>query len=115
MTIYERMCADKVYAASVLSEAFYKSDYEDDDYSPGMMQLLDADAEGCGTITDPVESIQQKFQRFKETMEHMAEYLDDVADTLIEVGNGVTDEMLHDQADSAMKMRDHIRQILEEG
>lgn len=32
--------------------------------------------------------------------------LEDVIDTLIEVGNGVTDEMLHEAADKLLKFRD---------
>lgn len=32
--------------------------------------------------------------------------LEDVLDTLVEVGNGVTDEMLHEAADKLFKFRD---------
>lgn len=41
-TTYDRMCRDKVFAASILSQAYNHSDYEDDDYEPACMAVLDA-------------------------------------------------------------------------
>lgn len=40
------------------------------------------------------------------TKEKASIILEDVIDTLIEVGNGVTDEMLHDAADDLIRFRD---------
>lgn len=45
-TNYERMCSDKIFAASVLSAAWNKYDYEDDDYDPAMMKWFDKEAQG---------------------------------------------------------------------
>lgn len=44
MTNYEKMCTNKTFAASVLSEAWHKNDYEEDDYDPAMMAFLDQEA-----------------------------------------------------------------------
>jgi len=41
MTLYEKMCADKVFCASVLSSALNGGDYEPDDYDPDVMLDLD--------------------------------------------------------------------------
>lgn len=41
LTVYEKMCADKVYAASILSVVMNNADYEADDYDPVAMALLD--------------------------------------------------------------------------
>lgn len=41
MTLYERMCADKVFCASVLSSYLNGDGYEDDDYDPLVMYTLD--------------------------------------------------------------------------
>jgi len=40
------------------------------------------------------------------TKEQAAELLEDVIDTLIEVGNGTTDEMLHAACQKLFKLRD---------
>lgn len=34
MTVYEKMCSDKVFAATMLSEALYRVDFETGDYEP---------------------------------------------------------------------------------
>ncbi len=41
------------------------------------------------------------------TREEASSLVDDVIDTLIEVGNGVTDEMLHADADKLFMVRDY--------
>ena len=43
MTLYEKMCQDKVFAASVLSSFEHHCDYKDGDYDPVCMKLLDMD------------------------------------------------------------------------
>jgi hypothetical protein len=43
MTNYERICQDKVFCASVLSEALNHSDYEDDDYDYAVTDFLNAE------------------------------------------------------------------------
>lgn len=45
MTVYERMCRDKVFAASIVSQAYNHADYEDDDYDPVCMAVLDQETE----------------------------------------------------------------------
>lgn len=40
-TIYDRMCVDKIYAASILSGAMNHCDYEEDDYDPLAIKILD--------------------------------------------------------------------------
>lgn len=46
MTVYEKMCSDKVFAASMLSEALYGVDFEDGDYEPHAMEILDSEYRG---------------------------------------------------------------------
>ena len=41
MTVYEKMQSDKVFCASMLSRAYNSADYEDDDFDPAMMDVLD--------------------------------------------------------------------------
>ena len=43
MTYYEKIQQDKAFCASLLSAAYHTSDYEDNDYDPAMMKLLDAE------------------------------------------------------------------------
>jgi|GEM_PF-3948124 len=43
MTVYERICKDKKFAASMLSEALNGCDYEDEDYDPAIMKILDSE------------------------------------------------------------------------
>jgi len=40
------------------------------------------------------------------TKDEAKEILEDVLDTLVEVGNGTTDEMLHDAANKLFRFRD---------
>jgi hypothetical protein len=42
------------------------------------------------------------------TKEQASELIEDVLDTLVEVGNGVTDEMLHEAANKLFKFRDEF-------
>ena len=48
MTYYEKIQQDKVFCASLLSAAYNSSDYEDNDYDPMMMKLLDKEYEQDG-------------------------------------------------------------------
>ena len=41
MTLYEKMCADKVFCASVLSCYLNGGEYEDDYFDPAVMEELD--------------------------------------------------------------------------
>ena len=43
MKYYEKIQQDKVFCASLLSAAYHTADYEDDDYDPMMMKLLDTE------------------------------------------------------------------------
>ena len=49
MTLYEKMCADKVFCASVLSSALNGGNYEPDDYDPAVMEHLDKELKGGET------------------------------------------------------------------
>lgn len=48
MTYYEKIQQDKAFCASLLSAAYNSSDYEDNDYDPMMMKLLDKEYEQDG-------------------------------------------------------------------
>jgi len=47
-TIYEKMCIDKAFAAWIISSALHNADYEDGDYDPHIMDLLEAPMNICG-------------------------------------------------------------------
>ncbi len=64
----------------------------------------------CGTICRYTieERIEEK-RKNKEPLsdDEAASILEDVLDTLIEVGNGITDEHLHESADDLLQFRDY--------
>lgn len=43
MTCYQRICSDKKFCASLLSRALNSGEYEDDDFDPLVMELLDSE------------------------------------------------------------------------
>jgi hypothetical protein len=46
------------------------------------------------------------------SVDEASEILEDVIDTLIEVGNGVTDKMLHEAADKLLRFRDQYFDVI---
>ena len=54
-------------------------------------------------------------ENLKMTKDEASKLLEDVLDTLVEVGNGVTDEMLHEAADKLFRFRDeYFKKIKDE-
>ena len=50
----------------------------------------------------------------EETMKEVFGLIEDVLDTLIEVGNGTTDEMLHEAADELFRARDLLKKTVKD-
>lgn len=50
MTYYEKIQQDKVFCASLISEAMNCCDYEDDDYDPVYMDMLNSEYPARGTM-----------------------------------------------------------------
>lgn len=51
-------------------------------------------------------------EAIKEFSETVMPHIEDVLDTLLEVGNGVTDEMLHEAADKLFKVRNLVEETV---
>ena len=52
-----------------------------------------------------IETLQKELEAEQEKKKPAMQLIEDVLDTLVEVGNGVTDEMLHEAADKLFKAR----------
>ena len=52
-----------------------------------------------------IETLQKELEAEQEKKKPAMQLIEDVLDTLVEVGNGVTDEMLHEAAEKLFKAR----------